>query len=848
MKKYFLIFLLFLVPFYSQADDYFCGYIPAPDSQFYNLFMQEIINDPAYYPFLRTSQPFYQSSLPDGKNENIQEWQAFLGLSYQQTHYLVFKASRKAIENLLHHKPITDQQLAFATASFVKKHKQALLYLAYAKYLAPYMQITSDSRYHNYWGKKKHNVSELNYNKVIDVLTRSWHAETSKELKLRYGYQLVRFAHYNRKYQTAINYFKKYVASLHYKPIMYYYALDQKAGAERGLGLNAQANADFFTFFMHTQNRKESAYKSLRITNGFDLHQLLQKVKTQKAKNDVYLLLGFNDFNNPLASFREIIKNSPNAIQAKVLMARAINQLERKYFPLTYYCPYNEENCFTDLKNRELPIIPFNIDDQIRSFYQQALLASLQQTQNPAVTDKAFWNLTTAYLYFMQRKYTQAQQFLADITSSNKKYLQQKKQLELLIAIISHDKIDRAFEKTLMTKYGKYLKAYTVSNHFYGNKNTPASFIIDILANRYLLQGDYGKAFLLQNHLDALEYGRGIAILKDIIKLYHKPQKDAFEKYVLNNIPPHIYNYRKQEYTKVPHFNFDQYVTQMLGTYYLAKGNFKQALAEFKKVNDTYQQLRYHTVYRSGKVKQEVEQYAPHQFNGYSHIPRAVFGSNRMVCFNCNDEEVMETPYITAFPFLKSQMNKRELTEALIKLQQIVQQQGEKSAKAAYLIANFFFNTTTLGYYRQILTFDITNSNGPKFHNYWWVSVDEHNHVLYYKNYADNTMLINNFQLPLNYLEKGLTLTQDKELKARLLFTAAKCEQGIFYQKGISEFNRQNKDENYFSDDYQDKVRAFKVAHYRPYFKRLKEQYSQTHYYSQLKTNCKYFDYYTTHY
>src|SRR5699024_362093 len=102
--------------------------------------------------------------------------------------------------------------------------------------------------------------------------------------------QLVRFAHYNRNYKEAIEFFDDYVAPLKYKPIIYYYALDQKAGAERGLGNHDQANIDFLKVFTHTKNKKKETYESIKLDEHADLKALLSQANTTKSRNDIYLL------------------------------------------------------------------------------------------------------------------------------------------------------------------------------------------------------------------------------------------------------------------------------------------------------------------------------------------------------------------------------------------------------------------------------------------------------------------------------------------------------------------------------------------------------------------------------
>ena len=180
----------------------------APDAEYCNVFSQELIKDPRYASFLLSyDSPFYESVDPQWKvrNANIEEWQKYLGLDYDQAYCLVMKTTRTDIQALTKGGQTTDPKLAFLTPDFMQRHKQALLYLAYAKYLEPYMHIIRQSESWNYYSEYSDlkEVSELDERKVVNVLIRSWNAETDKELKLRYGYQLVRFAHYNRKYDDA---------------------------------------------------------------------------------------------------------------------------------------------------------------------------------------------------------------------------------------------------------------------------------------------------------------------------------------------------------------------------------------------------------------------------------------------------------------------------------------------------------------------------------------------------------------------------------------------------------------------------------------------------------------------
>ncbi|SFW24688.1 hypothetical protein SAMN02927921_00676 [Sinomicrobium oceani] len=810
----------------ADHSPYFCAGGWGEDYSYYNLFAQENIEEPQYQAFLLTYENiFYTPDQPDPtlKNENIEEWQQYLGTTYDQAQYLVFGSKREDLRALAQGKPTADSKLGFADKGFVSKHKQALLYLAYAKYLAPYMAVKGDQRY--YWGDKpRHTVDELDYDKVIGVLEKSWQAETDKELKLRYGYQLVRFAHYNRNYREAVAYFNTHVESLDHKPIMYYYALDQKGGAERGLGNFMQANDDFFRFFTHTRNRKEEAYTSMRVTRDLDFEKLLSEAKTPNEKNDLYLLLGYRDFNNPLSALHQIIKNDPNAPQAKVLMARAVNQLERNFFPVYYSCPYKDPDCMEKITEHHLPL---SLDRSAVPFLELTLETALQQVRDDNVREKEFWQLTTAWLYFIRGDYETAQDYLKQFSSESAGLSAQKDRLDMLITITQQQEITKDFEDVLMTKYKDVLLVSPSDYDPYsGRSGSTRGFITDVLANRYLLQKDYAKAFLLQNHIDALEYNPDMEILDAIVELHNKKGKNDWEKMLAENIPTVTYDYQVRKYQQNPEFDFESYVANMKGNIYLWNGEPKKASAAFENVRKISASLL--------------------NFEG---ITSEIFGFNRIECFECPEAGVIQTDYLDEFPFVKSSMNKKELSDAIIRLQKTGEGNGEKAAKANYLLGNFYFNTSLIGYYRQMLTFSSGNGKNSKFHNYFYwgshfIPTPPH-HILYFKDYTWKPWYQDNFHRPLDFLDKALDQTREDELKARILFAASKCEQGIFYS--IQDDEELNNVENLDYRERKNQLLAIKTSRYRKYFKALKAL-DHTSFYKEVKSNCKYFDYYSTYY
>lgn len=51
-----------------------------------------------------------------------------------------------------------------------------------------------------------------------------------------------------------------------------------------------------------------SAYQSMRVTEDLNYEKMLANAKTIQEKNDLYLLIGYNDFSNPLAPAKKLLQ------------------------------------------------------------------------------------------------------------------------------------------------------------------------------------------------------------------------------------------------------------------------------------------------------------------------------------------------------------------------------------------------------------------------------------------------------------------------------------------------------------------------------------------------------------
>lgn len=910
MKKY-ILSLAVVSLFYTNSNA--CAWSD-PDYEYFNLFTQSIIKDKSYLPFLRTySTRFFgeynPALIPD---DNIETWKKYFNnqLNYAETKDLVYKVSMNDLNALKNGAP-SNPLLQKLGVNFYQKYKEGIDYLIEAKYLEPYMSInyieSENSFYYNRDENRK-NATALDYNKTISALTSLYNAARNPEIKQRYGYQLVRLNHYTRNYNSAMQAFKSYIEPIQLKGTVYYMALDQLAGAQRGMEMNSDANWNFFQVFMKSKDRKESAFVSMKLSDTASFSNIMKRANTSEEKNMAYFLLGYEDFNNPIPTMEKMFDINPDSEILKVMAVRSINELERSYLPTYYYTSdsygrvsvyrgntenhtskdaasdkttteakeVKEEkisfwqkivrffkNLFggsksdssatgskTDQSDDELlnnpNRIPFyttgysGYDDQTKD-YLNDLEKFTSKTKEKSKDE--YWQIADAYLKFLKKDYKESTEILNDIKTTNPEYLEEIKRMKVLNDIVSQPKVDAAFEDHLMKDYAEYFVEKEVKKDtanvnsdydYYGNAPSTADFLKDVMANRYFLQGEDGKSFLMNNKLSDLQYNPNSSLVQSVEEFYRKPNKTQFEQQIIAKNMDSVGN-----------------IDAFFNTIY---GDRAIRLADFEKAKSYYEKAQKF----GGIPRQDYERYNPQtgnyeklvyngkNYDGFNNISDLVFGHNVWESYQSTADESMKSEGYTDFPFIKSNMNKLELTDILIQLKKIGTGNDEKAARANQLIGNLLYNTSILGYYRQLFVMDIDNSNGGKY--YFWNNDKGNPYKYYYKNFLDTSYIEpDNFDLAINYYQKALKLSKNKEEKARILFQMASAEQGKYYQyeaKAPKDFDYSDPKWSEKEDARQKEMDNLRNQKYRTYFAQLKAQYSDAETTKNLMGSCSYFSYF----
>jgi hypothetical protein len=354
-------------------------------------------------------------------------------------------------------------------------------------------------------------------------------------------------------------------------------------------------------------------------------------------------------------------------------------------------------------------------------------------------------------------------------------------------------------------------------------------FLRDVLANRYFLQGEDGKSFLMNNKLSDIQYNPNADLAKKIEAFYKKENKTEFEKeFIAKNISDIG--------------DADAFFNNIYGDQAMRNADFTNAKKFYEKAkNFSGIHREYYGYDENGN---DLKSLPKDSYNGFNNISDLVFGHNKWESFgSANNETMIPESFVNDFAFIKDNMNKMQLCDAAIELQKIGSGKDEKASQANQLLGNLLYNTSILGYFREIFVMDIDNSNGGKYDFARTASPFEY----YYKNYSYSTFIKpDNFDLSMNYYNKALNLSQNKEQKARIVFQLASAEQGKYYQWEAKQAEIPYDSKTWEKDNKKriDLLDGTKRKDYRKYFAMLKNQYGDTQTAKDLNLGCTYFSYF----
>lgn len=766
-KRYFLLFAFAFIPFHSSING--CGWWYEEDETYYNLFNQLLLKEEGLRPFLLTATPGFFETETNLSDENIEAWMSFIG-SDEQLRTL----DRQKVSELVYRTPLKKLD-AIDCLSGTTMGKHIINYLRYAKTLEPYAQENTET-----WetARVAAPVKEK-YKKFVEEGVRLWKSCNYNELKLRYGYQLVRLAHYAGNNEEALEFFDKYVEPVRKEHIIYYYALEQKGGVLYNLGRNAEANYLFCQVFDHSDCRKKTAYNSIRIQGEVDWKQTYDLCKTDRQKAALYAMRGYNTFSNETEEMRNILQICPGSPYIKLLALRYMNKQERFILDIFYNTEKNDRSFMSESFSKE----DYENDKE--------LIYSI--INHPTTEEKDFWTLYLAHMAFLHKDYDLCGSMLDKIKTSNSELLKQESRTRFCLYLTTRKSLGQEEEKVI--------------KNYMTKENIDKEFVREIVAHLYKQQGENGKAYLVHNSVDGLQESPDPVIINSLI--------EEIERNGTTSVCASTNSASKKDLPAL---------YELKGTYYLRMGNFAESIECYSKVPDSYACFTQKYDYETN----ENIVLSPVDYNGYSNISPLIFSNGFKRWFNIPaEQEMKDTIYMRKeFSFLNKDHNKKKLAQSLLQLSEMAQKENEIAPYAAYLLANYYFNVSAKGYYRNIPFYFADNSNSYK-HFGTSVSKDQIpdlRKVYNYRDFYDLVLLTNDAFKALHIYERLAENASEPELRAKALFMAAACTSDLNANKSL-----------------RNEVAAKQINRY---YSELATKYSHTRFFTEAKNECKYFDYY----
>ena len=502
---------------------------------YYKFLDPDIINQPDNKPFFFTFERLYdyEWSEESGKiKDNLTEWKTYFNNqpATKDLQKLIYKASVKTTQQILDFvkgtRPALSPQWRSNSAVVYLKAKQStdvLKYLIFAKKCEPFV-INQDYRWDAPTAKNQTAMQDL-----IIKGTATYRATNNAFLKMRYGYQLVRLAHYAQRYQQAVALYDQLIQPLarQSNSLIQYWAMAHKAGA---LMLNNQKPEGarlFAVVFDHCPSRRVQAYASFKVVSNTEFQQILTQCKNSKEVAAVYTLRGLKPYANAIEEMQNIYKVAPDSPYLSLLLAREINKLESNLLSSDLSKNLAFYQKFEGFPKKEA--IKYLVE--LQAFINQ-------NVKEGKVKDLQLWKLAACYLDYVAGKPALALRKLNALAPKGKKMQRQTQVFKLAMKLAQLKKIDKAAETSLY-------KQVQLLGH---------PQLMDYLKNVYrrklYAQGDIGKAFLCETESYSFPIKLDMKVVDNIIAWEKRTTNKTPFELSLNSKLKHWYDIKATMYFK----------------------------------------------------------------------------------------------------------------------------------------------------------------------------------------------------------------------------------------------------------------------------------------------------------
>ncbi|MFW6237780.1 MAG: hypothetical protein ACOC5A_00920 [Halanaerobiales bacterium] len=405
-------------------------------------------------------------------------------------------------------------------------------YLAFAKECEPYAvpadEDWSDSYYHGFESEKERKPEEMQSLILKGLL--NYHKIDEEFLKLRYGYQIVRLAHYAGLYEDSVNYYDRLISNLEVDSLYRYKALRYRAGAlvEGGPAYSSHDNLTDYLLTMvrvagHGQ-MLERAKEDFRLPGPEKWNETLKKAEKENLTAEIWLLRFLqNGSRLDLEPLRAYYRNDLGQEELEFMLVNYINTLEKEFLNGNYFCPQEEP---------EAEVKP----------YLRDLLDFTSSVEESRVRRPALWNLVAGYMHILLQEYEQAEERLSlageQVTEGDEMIAGQIKVMQAVAGLARNEEVSAELEGKIM-EASRWLEGMEEEY----NRPLVRRSLLLLAAQKYFGSGDLVKGYCMLAKTGYETYPREFAInyadsdlLEEIIAFLEKDDKSEYEEYISTDL------------------------------------------------------------------------------------------------------------------------------------------------------------------------------------------------------------------------------------------------------------------------------------------------------------------------
>lgn len=763
--------------FASEKPIAVCGYSPSYEELYYPIIDQRIIGDSSLYPFLNCPiSPFCDfATTGTGVQENLDDWRKFFGnnLSEETLLQLIYTETQDWYEKLeANNTTVVNSSLA----NKINKNLQK----SFARYMMLAKQcegIRSNNSGGSDWYQGEYDDEYDSKPELLELALKNYKAETNAFLKNRYGYQIVRLAHYLQENGAALKYFDNFLTLDSEAPYIYYLALEQRSGAAYNLKQLQQATKGFLEVYSKIPSRRENCALSLKYMDWSN-PQLKDDFFTKNGLTEIQSFFKAYYFKGSNSREMQKLQNTnPKSPYLEVLAIREVDKLQNSIF----------EN-YDDGWNGYYGDVKMPNSESVRVLQRIAL----SQIENREVLRVDFWRIVLSATFLKDKQYDMAISNLSKIAANSEMYVQAKRlsfAIETLqLKTIDRREIDRLFSQLRSDK--QLHKSWVVTAFFFNSVvdlyRKEGNFLLSSLGNlNYANEMNEFTWEKIESRFSGNFYYKNGYVKDEVIKKFQGiidlPNKTSYEKFILSILKS----------------NPQDFANELRGTWYFQQNRLEEAISYFQKIEKP-------SAFYGKNIR-------PEMFSGaireYFNAPFGEQSDNIHLKYkNLFADDIQKKEREETYPD-----NKLKLAQTLLKLEGLAKRDPTNAADYYYMLGNAWYNMSESGWFLNSLHYIGNNDR-----NYFLGTFHSNDR----KDMNDSQFIITATE----YFKKARTSQGNRETKAKAIFMLAKTNY-CYDEKKVSNGN------------YSVEV----CGDHKDYFQTLKDDYSDTAFAALTIRECSWY-------